>query len=45
MLFTGLPISAKEAYDAGLVSKVVPNDKLGKYFSKTLLSNKFLVKI
>ncbi|XP_043475061.1 enoyl-CoA hydratase domain-containing protein 3, mitochondrial [Leptopilina heterotoma] len=28
MLLTGLPISAKEAYDAGLVSKVVPNDKL-----------------
>ena len=30
MLFTGLPISAKEAYDAGLVSKVVPKDKFGK---------------
>ncbi|KAG7209278.1 hypothetical protein KM043_015394 [Ampulex compressa] len=28
MLFTGYPISAKEAYEAGLVSKVVPNDKL-----------------
>lgn len=28
MLFTGLPISGKEAYDCGLVSKVVPNDKL-----------------
>ncbi|XP_033226888.1 enoyl-CoA hydratase domain-containing protein 3, mitochondrial isoform X2 [Belonocnema kinseyi] len=28
MLFTGLPITAKEAYEAGLVSKVVPNDKL-----------------
>lgn len=29
MLFTGLPITAKEAYEAGLVSKVVPNGKLG----------------
>lgn len=30
MLFTGSPIHADEAYQAGLVSKVVPNDKLGK---------------
>lgn len=30
MLFTGFSISGKEAYEAGLVSKVVPNDKLGK---------------
>ena len=30
MLFTGLPISGKEAYEYGLVSKVVANDKLGK---------------
>ncbi|XP_076627029.1 enoyl-CoA hydratase domain-containing protein 3, mitochondrial [Colletes latitarsis] len=28
MLFTGFSISGKEAYEAGLVSKVVPNDKL-----------------
>ncbi|XP_018055196.1 PREDICTED: enoyl-CoA hydratase domain-containing protein 3, mitochondrial [Atta colombica] len=28
MLFTGLPISGKEAYEYGLVSKVVANDKL-----------------
>ncbi|XP_011688066.1 PREDICTED: enoyl-CoA hydratase domain-containing protein 3, mitochondrial [Wasmannia auropunctata] len=28
MLFTGLPISGKEAYECGLVSKVVANDKL-----------------
>ncbi|XP_063984300.1 enoyl-CoA hydratase domain-containing protein 3, mitochondrial-like isoform X2 [Diachasmimorpha longicaudata] len=28
MLFTGLPISAHEAYNAGLVSKVVNNDQL-----------------
>lgn len=28
MLFTGLPISGREAYEYGLVSKVVPNDKL-----------------
>ncbi|XP_072765695.1 enoyl-CoA hydratase domain-containing protein 3, mitochondrial [Anoplolepis gracilipes] len=28
MLFTGLPISSREAYEYGLVSKVVPNDKL-----------------
>lgn len=29
MLFTGFPISGKEAYECGLVSKVVPDDKLG----------------
>lgn len=29
MLYTGLPITAREACEAGLVSKVVPNDKLG----------------
>ncbi|XP_039311904.1 enoyl-CoA hydratase domain-containing protein 3, mitochondrial isoform X2 [Solenopsis invicta] len=28
MLFTGFSISGKEAYECGLVSKVVPNDKL-----------------
>lgn len=28
MLFTGLPISAQEALEAGLVSKVVPSDQL-----------------
>uniref|UniRef100_A0A0C9Q3A8 Enoyl-CoA hydratase domain-containing protein 3, mitochondrial n=2 Tax=Fopius arisanus TaxID=64838 RepID=A0A0C9Q3A8_9HYME len=28
MLFTGLPISAREAHNAGLVSKVVDNDRL-----------------
>ncbi|XP_077273933.1 enoyl-CoA hydratase domain-containing protein 3, mitochondrial [Temnothorax americanus] len=28
MLFTGLPISGTEAYECGLVSKVVANDKL-----------------
>ncbi|EGI60154.1 Enoyl-CoA hydratase domain-containing protein 3, mitochondrial [Acromyrmex echinatior] len=28
MLFTGFPISGKEAYECGLVSKVVANDKL-----------------
>lgn len=30
MLFTGLPVSGREAYECGLVSKVVPNDKLGE---------------
>lgn len=30
MLFTGLPISGREAYECGLVSKVVANDKLGE---------------
>lgn len=34
MLFTGLPISGKEAYECGLVSKVVPNDKLGESLRK-----------
>jgi len=29
MLFTGFSISGKEAYEYGLVSKVVANDKLG----------------
>lgn len=28
MLFTGLPITAQEAYVAGLVSRVVPVDQL-----------------
>lgn len=28
MLFTGFSITAREAYEAGLVSRVVPNDKL-----------------
>lgn len=30
MLFTGFSMSGKEAYETGLVSKVVPNDKFGK---------------
>jgi len=30
MLFTGLPVSGREAYECGLVSKVVSNDKLGE---------------
>lgn len=30
MLFTGLSISGREAYDVGLVSKVVPKEKFGK---------------
>lgn len=30
MLFTGFSITGKEAYEAGLVSKVVQNDKFGK---------------
>lgn len=30
MLFTGFSISGREAYEYGLVSKVVPNDKLDK---------------
>lgn len=34
MLFTGFPISAKEAYEAGLVSKVVNNDRLGEEVEK-----------
>jgi enoyl-CoA hydratase/carnithine racemase len=29
MLYTGLPISATEAFQAGLVSKIVPIDLLG----------------
>ncbi|ETN57765.1 cyclohex-1-ene-1-carboxyl-CoA hydratase [Anopheles darlingi] len=34
MLLTGLPIDAKEALDAGLVSKVVPQDRLDDEVSK-----------
>ncbi|OXU18465.1 hypothetical protein TSAR_010779 [Trichomalopsis sarcophagae] len=34
MLFTGLPISAREAYLAGLVSKVVPTDMLEEEVNK-----------
>ncbi|XP_016839534.1 enoyl-CoA hydratase domain-containing protein 3, mitochondrial isoform X2 [Nasonia vitripennis] len=34
MLFTGLPISAQEAYLAGLVSKVVPTDMLEEEVKK-----------
>lgn len=30
MLFTGFSINGKEAYETGLVSKVVPHDKIGK---------------
>ncbi|KAK0172633.1 hypothetical protein PV328_005929 [Microctonus aethiopoides] len=35
MLLTGLPLSAYEAYDAGLVSKVVNNDNLMTEIKKT----------
>lgn len=31
MLFTGFSINGKEAYETGLVSKVVPHDKIGKF--------------
>lgn len=34
MLFTGFPISAKDAYIAGLVSAVTPNDKLDEEVDK-----------
>ncbi|CAK9823035.1 Enoyl-CoA hydratase domain-containing protein 3, mitochondrial [Anthophora retusa] len=34
MLFTGSSINGKEAYEAGLVSKVVPNDKLEEEIEK-----------
>ncbi|KAA0189135.1 hypothetical protein HAZT_HAZT001807 [Hyalella azteca] len=34
MLLTGSPISAQTAFTAGLVSLVVPKDKLGKYLSR-----------
>lgn len=34
MLFTGLSINGKEAYEVGLVSKVVPTEKFGKLFKK-----------
>ncbi|XP_017795311.1 PREDICTED: enoyl-CoA hydratase domain-containing protein 3, mitochondrial [Habropoda laboriosa] len=34
MLFTGSPINGNEAYKAGLVSKVVPNDKLEEEIEK-----------
>lgn len=34
MLFTGFPISAREAYECGLVSKIVADDKLGKSSTK-----------
>ncbi|XP_076282308.1 enoyl-CoA hydratase domain-containing protein 3, mitochondrial isoform X2 [Lasioglossum baleicum] len=34
MLFTGFSISGKEAYEVGLVSKVVPNDKLEEEINK-----------
>ncbi|XP_017753081.1 PREDICTED: enoyl-CoA hydratase domain-containing protein 3, mitochondrial [Eufriesea mexicana] len=34
MLFTGFSINSKEAYEAGLVSKVVPNDKLEEEIDK-----------
>ncbi|XP_014298058.1 enoyl-CoA hydratase domain-containing protein 3, mitochondrial [Microplitis demolitor] len=35
MLYTGLPLSAQEAYNAGLVSKVVSNDQLSEEIKKT----------
>lgn len=31
MLFTGLPVSAREAYDFGLVSKICKENELGMY--------------
>ncbi|XP_055836778.1 enoyl-CoA hydratase domain-containing protein 3, mitochondrial [Episyrphus balteatus] len=34
MLFTGFPISAKDAYISGLVSAVTPNDKLDEEVNK-----------
>lgn len=34
MLFTGFSISGREAYECGLVSKVVENDKLGESSTK-----------
>ena len=34
MLLTGLPISAQEALRAGLVSKVVAEDDLGRFSIK-----------
>ncbi|XP_076654655.1 enoyl-CoA hydratase domain-containing protein 3, mitochondrial [Halictus rubicundus] len=34
MLFTGFSISGREAYEVGLVSKVVPNDKLEEEINK-----------
>lgn len=38
MLFTGFSISGKEAYEAGLVSKVVPNDKCEEEIEKITTS-------
>ncbi|XP_043523113.1 enoyl-CoA hydratase domain-containing protein 3, mitochondrial isoform X1 [Frieseomelitta varia] len=38
MLFTGFTISGKEAYEAGLVSKVVPNDKCEEEIEKITAS-------
>lgn len=35
MLFTGLPIDADQAYQAGLVSKIVSNEKLDEQVKKT----------
>ncbi|XP_076232483.1 enoyl-CoA hydratase domain-containing protein 3, mitochondrial isoform X2 [Calliopsis andreniformis] len=42
MLFTGFSITGKEAYEVGLVSKVVPNDKLEEEVQKitTAISSK-----
>ncbi|XP_076755055.1 enoyl-CoA hydratase domain-containing protein 3, mitochondrial [Xylocopa sonorina] len=34
MLFTGFSVSGREAYEAGLVSKVVPNDQLDEEIDK-----------
>lgn len=39
MLFTGYPISGKEAYECGLVSKVVQNDKLGESLWNIIAEN------
>jgi enoyl-CoA hydratase/carnithine racemase len=32
MVLTGMPISAQEALQAGLVTKVVPETEIGKIF-------------
>jgi len=37
MLFTGFPISGKEAYECGLVSKVVANNELGESSTKNII--------
>lgn len=39
MLFTGFSINGKEAYETGLVSKVVPHDKIGKFIGTIKYDN------